>query len=47
MKPTNLSLVPRIMNKLHDKVMSEIGDNVAKRLLLNRGISRKESDRRK
>ena len=47
LKPTNLSLVPRILNKLHDRVMNEIGENAAKRLLVNRGVERKESDRKK
>jgi len=46
LKPTNLSLVPRILNKLHDRVMNEIGENAAKRLLVNRGVERKESDRK-
>jgi hypothetical protein len=47
LKPNGLTLVPRILNKLYDRVKSEIGNNKFKLMLLNKAIASKESDRLK
>ena len=40
-------MVPRLLNKLYDKVMTEVKDNKIKLLLLKRAVAVKEADRKK
>ena len=47
LKPTNVPFVPRILNKIYDKMQSEIGDSKVKQFLLNKAIASKEADRLK
>lgn len=47
LKPTNIPMVPRLLNKLYDKVTSEIGGNKLKLLLLKRAVASKEYYRKR
>jgi long-chain acyl-CoA synthetase len=47
LKPTNVPFVPRILNKIYDKMKSEIGNSRVKQFLLHKAIASKEADRLK
>jgi len=47
LKPTNIPMVPRLLNKLYDRVTSEIGNNKIKMVLFKRAIAAKEADRKR
>ena len=47
LKPTNVPFVPRLLNRIYDRMKSEVGNSKLKQLLLNRAISVKEADRLK
>lgn len=40
-------MVPRLLNKLYDRVLSQIGNNKLKLMLLNRAVASKEADRKR
>jgi long-subunit acyl-CoA synthetase (AMP-forming) len=40
-------MVPRLLNKLYDRVTSEIGNNKIKMMLFKRAIAAKEADRKR
>jgi long-chain acyl-CoA synthetase len=47
LKPTNIPMVPRLLNKLYDRVTSEIGNNKMKGFLLQRAVASKEYYRKR
>ncbi len=47
LKPTNIPMVPRLLNKLYDRVINEIGGNKIKLLLLKRAVASKEYNRKR
>jgi long-chain acyl-CoA synthetase len=46
LKPTNIPMVPRLLNKLYDRVASEVGNSKVKSYLLKKAIESKERDRK-
>ena len=47
LKPTNMPLVPRMLNRIYDRVKNEIGNSKVKAYLLQRAIAAKEAERLK
>ena len=47
LKPTNIPFVPRILNRIYDRIQNEIGGSKVKQYLLNKAIAAKEADRLK
>jgi len=47
LKPTNVPMVPRILNRLYNQVISQLNGSKLKLYLLNKAISAKEEDRKK
>lgn len=44
LRPTVTPAVPRILNRIYDKVQSEVSGSFIKRLMLNMALSAKESE---
>jgi long-chain acyl-CoA synthetase len=47
LKPTVTPAVPRLLNRIYDKVQSEIGSSFIKRTLYNMAMSSKENEIRR
>ncbi|XP_035211177.1 long-chain-fatty-acid--CoA ligase 5-like [Stegodyphus dumicola] len=44
LKPTHIAVVPRLLNKIYDKVMTEASSSILKKSLLNLALRRKQND---
>lgn len=44
LKPTVTPAVPRLLNRIYDKVQSDISGNCVKKMLFNMALSSKESE---
>jgi long-chain acyl-CoA synthetase len=47
LQPTMMPAVPRLLNRIYDKVMTEINGSFIKRMLFNMAMSAKESELRR
>ena len=47
LKPTDLPMVPRLLNKLYNSVTSQVNQSSLKRILFNKAIEAKEADRKR
>lgn len=47
LRPTVMPAVPRLLNRIYDKVMTEISGSFIKRVLFNMAMSAKESEMRR
>jgi long-chain acyl-CoA synthetase len=47
LRPTVMPAVPRLLNRIYDKVMTEISGSFIKRVLFNMAMSAKESEIRR
>lgn len=47
LRPTMMPAVPRLLNRIYDKVMTEISGSFIKKMLFNMAMSAKESELRR
>jgi len=47
LKPTDMPMVPRLLNRFYNQVMNKVKDNPLKLALMNRAIAAKNADRQK
>jgi long-chain acyl-CoA synthetase len=47
LKPTDIPMVPRLLNKLYNQIMNEVNKSPIKRVLFNRALAAKEKDRKR
>lgn len=44
LRPTVMPAVPRLLNRIYDKVMAEVSGSLIKKLLFNMALSTKENE---
>lgn len=47
LKPTDMPMVPRLLNRFYNQVMNKVKDNPLKLALMNRAIAAKDADRKR